>query len=373
MNEQSPTIIRRRWRHGNLTLIAIALLTINCGASPTSPSGGAPLEWQPTSTPQNPNTPTTIGGRTFFVSTNGGDSNPGTREEPWRVLSNGAAQLRAGDTVYVRGGTYQDDPIRITTSGTASNPITIAGFEEEEVILYSWPPGAEYAISFGDATGYLVVERLIFDGRGRMGAIVLADSSHHIRFKNVEVRNALNNGIIGGGSDHEFIDLKVHGSGWSPDHPSNGLYLTTNNSTIVGGEFYDNACYGVRIFNSGSTATSVNNAVTGGKFYGNGYLVGLGGRSLCSSGGGGLVLGDVNNRAENNLVYENAQGITVYGFKLSNGIKIVGNTVLRNFGSGIEVQRGAANAELRDNNLSGNGTGILDSGTATIRSNNGPQ
>ena len=95
--------------------------------------------------------------------------------------------------------------------------------------------------------------------------------------------------------------------------------------------------------------------------------------SDCCWTAGWLVLGDVNNRADDNLVYQNLQGILVFGFKRSSGIKVVGNTLRDNISSAIEVQRGAANAELRDNILSGNGTGIVDSGTATIRSDNGPQ
>jgi len=383
MRTWSLTIIGRPSRRACLTLIAIALVTVACGGSPTGPSASTPptgpsagLAPGSGATPPSNNNPTTDG-RTFFVSDAGSDSNPGTRAQPWRTIWHGAAQLGPGDTLYVRGGTYNErEQIRITSSGTASNPITIAGFEEEEVIIYGFP-GAEYMISFFDSAAYFVMERLIIDGRGEngiVGTIILAPGSHHIRFKQLEIRNGLSNGIFGGGTDHEFIDLRVHGNGVATGQQNaNGLYLTTDSSRVVGGEFYDNACYGVRIFDSGSAESADNNAVTGAKFYGNGYGVGLGRQSVCISGGGGLVLGDVNNRADDNLVYQNLQGILVFGFKRSSGIKVVGNTLRDNISSAIEVQRGAANAELRDNILSGNGTGIVDSGTATIRSNNGPQ
>ena len=358
-----------KWPRANFAVLATALLTAACGASPTGPSdaGARASLTRPSDS--------CTGGRTFFASRSGSDLNPGTRTEPWYTIMHGATQLCPGDTLYVRGGTYLREQIRITSGGTSSNPITIAGFEEEEVII-SGGPGADHMLSFGDSTGYFVMERLIIDGRGESGVtgmIILADSSHHVRLTQVEVRNALNHGIFGGGTDHQFIDLKVHGNGVSDYQNSNGVYLTTDNSTIVGGEFYDNACYGVRIFDSTSTETAINNEVTGAKIYGNGYSVGLGGRSRCVSSGGGLVLGDVNNRANDNLVYQNLQGIAALGSKVSNGIQIVGNTVRDNIGIGIDIQLGAVNAVVRNNHLSGNGKGIVNFGTATILSNNGPQ
>jgi hypothetical protein len=40
------------------------------------------------------------GGSTFYVATNGGDSNPGTLAQPWLTLQHAADVLNAGDTVF---------------------------------------------------------------------------------------------------------------------------------------------------------------------------------------------------------------------------------------------------------------------------------
>ncbi|HEY0868171.1 MAG TPA: DUF1565 domain-containing protein, partial [Fimbriimonas sp.] len=45
---------------------------------------------------------------TYFVSTTGSDQNFGTELFPWRTLRKGLTSLKAGDTLYVRGGLYQE-------------------------------------------------------------------------------------------------------------------------------------------------------------------------------------------------------------------------------------------------------------------------
>ncbi len=46
-------------------------------------------------------------GRTFFVAPDGDDGAPGTLDAPWATLHKAAETIRAGDTVYVRGGEYR--------------------------------------------------------------------------------------------------------------------------------------------------------------------------------------------------------------------------------------------------------------------------
>src|SRR5690606_39096740 len=49
----------------------------------------------------------------YFVSPDGNDGNAGTSaSRPWKTIAKANATLQPGDTVYLRGGTYNDDPIR---------------------------------------------------------------------------------------------------------------------------------------------------------------------------------------------------------------------------------------------------------------------
>lgn len=71
---------------------------------------------------------------TYYVATNGSDSNPGTISKPFRTIQKGVNSTNTGDTTYVRGGTYHE-AITITNSGTSSSPITLSGYPGEKPII----------------------------------------------------------------------------------------------------------------------------------------------------------------------------------------------------------------------------------------------
>ena len=73
-------------------------------------------------------------GNTYYVSTTGNDANPGSLALPWRTIYKATRTVAAGDSVYIRGGIYQESVI-FYASGTQTAPITIAGYPGEEAIL----------------------------------------------------------------------------------------------------------------------------------------------------------------------------------------------------------------------------------------------
>src|SRR5262245_46786093 len=46
------------------------------------------------------------GAADYYVATTGSDSNPGTLAQPFATLQRAHTAVTAGDTVYIRGGTY---------------------------------------------------------------------------------------------------------------------------------------------------------------------------------------------------------------------------------------------------------------------------
>src|SRR3989344_1227294 len=60
---------------------------------------------------------------TYYVATNGTDSNPGTLSLPFRTIQKGVNVAAAGDTIQVRSGTYS--PIMISKSGAINQPIVL--------------------------------------------------------------------------------------------------------------------------------------------------------------------------------------------------------------------------------------------------------
>lgn len=70
----------------------------------------------------------------YVDAARGEDANPGTAEKPWRTLHHALAQLKAGDTLHLRGGTYYET-ITCSLAGTAEKPITIRSFPGERAII----------------------------------------------------------------------------------------------------------------------------------------------------------------------------------------------------------------------------------------------
>src|SRR5215475_1054797 len=48
---------------------------------------------------------------TYYVATTGSDANPGSQSQPFRTIDKGVQALHAGDTLYLRGGTYTNQSI----------------------------------------------------------------------------------------------------------------------------------------------------------------------------------------------------------------------------------------------------------------------
>lgn len=324
---------------------------------------------------------------TYYAATNGNDgvtcaaaSNIST---PKRTVLGALGCLAAGDTLLIRGGTYPEQissNTRTIPTGTSwSAAVTIAGYPGETVILN--PSAWEVLNLAADYLQYIVFKDLVIDGTNvaktlGTATVSLGPNTHHLRFERVEVKNSPGNGIIGGGSYHEFIDLKVHDnglwimtSGYGPG--ANGVYLTPSNSVIDGGEYYNNLCYGVRFYNSDPLKYGDNNVVKNAKIHGNGHSVAFGGTSTCGSGGGGIVLGDRNNAAYNNLVYGNYWGLATTSELPVENAKFYNNTLYNNK-YGISIQAGTVNTEVKNNIIvfPGGGFGIGNDAGSTVFSNN---
>jgi len=70
-----------------------------------------------------------VSAATYYVRTNGNDANAGTSDTAggaWLTVGKAASTVAAGDTVYIRAGTYSEEVV-LTTSGTAANPIRWIG------------------------------------------------------------------------------------------------------------------------------------------------------------------------------------------------------------------------------------------------------
>jgi hypothetical protein len=71
----------------------------------------------------------------YYVSPFGSNSDPGTLAQPWGTLAHAFSKLGPGDTLYLRGGRYNEPSITLAVSGTAENPITIRNYPAEKPVI----------------------------------------------------------------------------------------------------------------------------------------------------------------------------------------------------------------------------------------------
>jgi hypothetical protein len=103
---------------------------------------------------------------TYYVATNGSDAAAGTGAAPFATLGHAMQVVKAGDTVLIKGGTYDGTKTGWTKlapkkSGTASAPITIAAVAGQKVVIDGKTPGAPRTfMTFSSGESYLNVKGL---------------------------------------------------------------------------------------------------------------------------------------------------------------------------------------------------------------------
>ena len=91
------------------------------------------LEWETRKTQATEQmTPST---HNYYVAPDGSDQNTGTLESPWQTLEYALTQVSPGDVLNLRGGTYYERGITVSTTGTGSAPITIRSYPGERAVI----------------------------------------------------------------------------------------------------------------------------------------------------------------------------------------------------------------------------------------------
>lgn len=73
--------------------------------------------------------------RTFFADpAKGSDTNDGSRSKPWKTLAHAVQQLKPGETLCLRGGTYYET-VTLSLQGTKDRPITLRACPGELAVI----------------------------------------------------------------------------------------------------------------------------------------------------------------------------------------------------------------------------------------------
>lgn len=139
--------------------------------------------------------------RAFYVSPQGSDSNPGTADKPWQTIRFATEKLVAGDTLYIRKGTY-GERVLPQNSGTVGKYITYSAYPSEEAVI----DGARVDLPTGDLYGLIEIGGKSFikinglkiinatTDNGSTG-ILINNNSHHIIISKNYISNMQSSGI----------------------------------------------------------------------------------------------------------------------------------------------------------------------------------
>jgi parallel beta-helix repeat protein len=329
---------------------------------------------------------------TYYAATNGSDARSCTTAQtissPKGSVNSGMSCLQAGDTLLVRGGTYNEGIIDTPLAGTSwTNMVRIAAYPGETVWLNPQPgvAGSDYVIYLAAYQQYVEFDGINLkatgnDRRGRMSIQAWANGDpHHIRFKNAEIiqggngipnefTNSNDLGISAYSTRanatgyYEFINITAHGTHDAGDL-SAGFYINASNVLIDGCNIYDQNGEGIQLYSAhpeGGPPTGgiVRNCVI------HDITVKVTNEIF------GLLIDGQGNSAYNNVITNNGgHGIELYG-GASTGNFIYNNTVYGNTGSGIFAVSGTSGNTFENNISYGNGTNFTDQASGTVSSNN---
>jgi len=307
---------------------------------------------------------------TYYVATTGSDViGSGSIGSPWRTIAYGVGNAVAGDTLYIRGGTYTGSGATIDSQGhtvnsgvSYGNAVTISGYPGETAIIY--PDYNVSAVRLTTAVSYIIIQDLTMDMAGSTypasAEAVILSTCDHIRIQRCDIKNGPMFGIHSGFVTPfiELLNNKVHNFGYPGDvaGDGHGLYLTGSDGLYEGNDVYDNHGYGFHIYNNTGTHADPSRIICrSNRIHGNGTHAASEYGIVVSWGDDFLI--------SNNLVYDNdAGGILVY--TSATNAKVYNNTIYGN-SDGVVMQYYGGAPLITNNIIYVNGTAILDNGGGT--------
>jgi hypothetical protein len=331
---------------------------------------------------------------TYCVATNGSDSSNGTcPDNSWRTIQHAANTLNAGDTVYVRSGTYKEH-VNITRSGNSGSYITFQSYPGETAtidgsglvgqwdgavhissanyinfvgfnIINSGWDGIRIDNNYGSPSSYINIQGNSLSNIARAGILAITDTNHgttltnHITFDGNTVTNTQTAGSASPGQQNENVDM-IYVSYF--EIKNNRIYNTANYESIdvkegsSYGSIHNNSIIpnqsaGIYIDSQGKNAQAID-------IYNNRIHDGIDnwtrGIALATENGANLK----NIRVYNNLVYNNpAIGIAIASYSSGpiDNVTISSNTVYNNglkanWGGGIVIEyKTATNVKIVNN------------------------
>jgi parallel beta-helix repeat protein len=339
-----------------------------------------------------PARPSHASGNTYYVATNGSDSNRGTESLPFKTLQKAADIVKTGDTVLVRGGRYAGFG-RKNLHGAPGAPITFKAARGQKVTLdrHITPPTVCAVICL-----YRVASYLVFDGfeitetdpeLDRIRRLNLKDPSalatylawrsnrenrlkdlrsigvrmesdpersHHITFQNLEIHH-MGMGFSGRIDFGQFFNNHVH---HLPQ--SYGWYVGGDQNVWRGNQVH-HTIFGFHLRVGVTNAVIEQNLIysNGGTYYQ--------AEQVKTTGAGIWTASGQNSTIRNNVIFDNKLGYGGLALHPGSNSKVSNNTF---YGNKVAISVNGNNVTIQNNIIYNNDKDINGRGSGTVISNN---
>ncbi len=251
----------------------------------------------------------------------GRDSNSGRSiSQAWQTLDKANAELRPGDSCFIRGGTYEETQIAPARSGTGRAPITYAAYGTEAVELTGGRSGA--IVTLADRS-YVIVRGLKIHSPMEHDWVVRMSGakSHHNRIEGCDISDPQGYApvVIALGAHHNTVTgCSVHDTGHGEEGSGDCVVINgAHHNTISHNRLY-NGCHSQMLLLEGSQYNTIagndlfatnrswagagvnlvlgsdHNIVTGNRIHDLGYIT----DEKC-----GIQIDTAGNTVRNNLIY----------------------------------------------------------------------
>lgn len=165
----------------------------------------------------------------FYVSPTGNDSDPGTKDAPWRTLQKAAESVNPGQVVVVKEGMYDE---YITISGNGSS-------ENDRVIFFSETLYGAACLGFKISGSYVKIDGFTVEADGvKNWTGIYIDKASYVDVINCFIKECPMGGIRSAGTENNrFIDNKIVHNG------QYGISLIGSNGLIEGNEISSTVQY----------------------------------------------------------------------------------------------------------------------------------
>jgi hypothetical protein len=325
----------------------------------------------------------------YYVATTGNDSGgDGSIDRPWMTIPKGIRSLRAGDTLYIRGGTYSLTSVYGNTASDTygcvpacptswSAATKVMNYPGEPVIINHLGFNMDGSISSG-GVGYFVwqgdkrsnfVHQWV--GSGDASGLRINRDAHHVRMQTMTVRNFNSHGIVGSGTCADSLPLKPRfievldneirnngdDSGGYIAH-EHGIYPNCGEDWIIDGNYFvGNFAFGIHMNaknthrfmitrnivegRKGPSGTTAGIYISGGSNHlvANNLIIGKGNQANKLTVGVMVADTSVNPAVYNNTVYDVPLGIqllTASGAVVQNNLLNAVQTNIQDLGNNVK-------------------------------------